>query len=49
MSKSDAELGYVMNGTEYWEPIQTSVVRTEDCNATVNSDELIGTTECLTV
>jgi hypothetical protein len=39
---------YVMTGTEYFVSIQASVVITQECNATVNSDELIGTTEQLT-
>jgi hypothetical protein len=38
------EFGYnVLSGTEYF------VVINEECNVMFNSDELIGTAECLTV
>jgi hypothetical protein len=44
------ELGYnVVKGTEYFVSLQTSVVITEECNVMVNSEELIGTTEYLTL
>jgi hypothetical protein len=44
------ELGYnVMKGTEYFVSFKPSVVLTEEYNVMVNSDELIGTTECLTL
>jgi hypothetical protein len=44
------ELGYnVMKGAEYFVSLQTSVVITEGYNVMVNSDELIGTTEYLTL
>jgi hypothetical protein len=42
------ELGYVMKGAEYFVSLETSVVITE-YNVTVNSDELIGTTEYLSL
>jgi hypothetical protein len=45
-----AELGHnVMKGTEYLVSLQTSVVITEEYNVTVNSEELIGTTEHVTL
>jgi hypothetical protein len=45
-----AELVYkVMTGTEYFVSLYTSVVITEEYNVMVNSEELIGTTEYLTV
>jgi hypothetical protein len=45
-----AELGYnVMKGTEYFVSLQTSVVITEEYNIMVNSEELIGTTDYLTL
>jgi hypothetical protein len=41
--------GYkVMKGTEYFVSLQMSVVITEEYKVTVNSEELIGTTEYLT-
>jgi hypothetical protein len=44
------DLGYnVMNGTEYFVSLKTSVVITEKCDVMVNSEELIGTTEYLTL
>jgi hypothetical protein len=44
------ELGYnVMKETEYFVSLQTNVVTTEGYNVTVNSEELIGTTEYLTL
>jgi hypothetical protein len=39
----------VIKGTEYFVSLQTSVVITEECNVMVNSDELIGTTEYLSL
>jgi hypothetical protein len=38
-----------MKGTEYFVSLQTNVVITEEYNVVVNSDELIGTTEYLTL
>jgi hypothetical protein len=38
-----------MKGTEYFVSLETSVVLTEEYNVMVNSKELIGTTEYLTV
>jgi hypothetical protein len=38
-----------MKGSEYFVSLQTSVVITEECNVMVNSEELIGTTEYLTL
>jgi hypothetical protein len=38
-----------MKGTEYFVSLSTSVVITEEYNVMVNSEELIGTTEYLTV
>jgi hypothetical protein len=44
------ELSYsVVKETEYFVSLQTSAVLTEQYNATVNSDELVGTTENLTL
>jgi hypothetical protein len=44
------ELGCsVMKGMQYFLSLQTSVVLTEEYNITVNSDELISTTEYLTL
>jgi hypothetical protein len=44
------ELGYnVMKGTEYFVSLWTSVVITEEYNVMINSEELIGTTEYLTL
>jgi hypothetical protein len=44
------ELGYnVMKGTEYIVSLKTSVVITEQHIVMVNSEELIGTTEYLTL
>jgi hypothetical protein len=44
------ELGYnVVEGTEYFVSIQTSVAITEVYNVMVNSEELIGTTEYMTL
>jgi hypothetical protein len=43
-------LGYnVMKGTEYFVSLQTNVVITEECNVIASSEELIGTTEYLTL
>ena len=39
----------VMKGTEYFVSSLTSVVITEEYNIIVNSDELVGTTEYLTL
>jgi hypothetical protein len=48
--KNRFELGYnVMKGTEYFVSLLTSVVITEDDIVMVNSQELIGTTENLTL
>ena len=38
-----------MKGTEYFVSLQTSIVITEEYIVMVNSEELIGTTECLTL
>jgi hypothetical protein len=38
-----------MNGTGYFVSLQTGVVLTEEYNIIVNSEELIGITECVTV
>jgi hypothetical protein len=44
------ELGYnVMKGSEYFVSLQKSVVITEEYNVMVNSEELIGITEYLTL
>jgi hypothetical protein len=44
------ELGYdVMKMTEYSVSLQTSFVTTEENNVTINSEELIGTAEYLTL
>jgi hypothetical protein len=44
------ELGYnVMQGTEYFVSLQTNVLITEECNVMVNSEELIGTTQLVTL
>jgi hypothetical protein len=43
------ELGYVMKGTEYLVSLETSVVLTKEYNFMVDSEGLLGTTECLTV
>jgi hypothetical protein len=44
------ELGYnVMKGTEYFVSLQTSVTITEEHYVMVDSEELIGTTEYLTL
>jgi hypothetical protein len=49
LKKSTVELGYnVTKGTEYFVSLQMSVVTTQQCTVTVNSDELTGTTEYLT-
>jgi hypothetical protein len=49
-SESSVELGYnVMKGTEYFVSLWTSIVITEACDAMVNSEELIRTTEYLTL
>jgi hypothetical protein len=45
-----AELGYnVMKGTEYFVSLETSAVITEENHVMVNSEELIGVTEYLTL
>jgi hypothetical protein len=47
---SRVELGYnVIKGTEYFASLQTSVVITEEYNIAINSEELIGTREYLTL
>jgi hypothetical protein len=38
-----------MKGTEYSVSLETDVVITEDYNVMFNSEELIGTTECVTL
>jgi hypothetical protein len=38
-----------MKGTEYFASLQTSVVLTEAYNSLVNSEELTGITQCLTL
>jgi len=38
-----------MKGSEYFVSLQTSIVITEEYNVMVNSEELIGTTEWLTL
>ena len=44
------ELGYnLIRGTEYFVSLQTGVVLTNKYNVTVDSEELIGTTEYLTL
>jgi hypothetical protein len=44
------DLGHnVMKGTEYFVPLKTGVVITENYNATVNGEKLIGTTEYVTL
>ena len=44
ISVNTFELGYsVIEGTEYFVSLQTSVVLTEKYNVTVHSEELIGT------
>ena len=44
------EFGYnVMKGTEYFVSLYTSVVITEEYSVMVNSEELIGTAEYLTL
>jgi hypothetical protein len=48
--QTTVELGYnVMKGTEYFVSSERSVFITEEYNVTVNSEELIGTTEYLTL
>jgi hypothetical protein len=43
------ELGYnIMKGTEYF-VLWTSFVLAEEYNVTINSDELIGTPDCVTL
>jgi hypothetical protein len=39
----------VVKRTEYFVSLQTSVVLSEECNFMVNSEELLGTTEYLTL
>jgi hypothetical protein len=44
------EIGYIfLKGTEYFVSLYTSVFITEVYNVMVNSEEIIGTTECLTL
>jgi hypothetical protein len=38
-----------MRGTEYFVSLETGVVITEECNVLINSEELIDTTEYLTL
>jgi hypothetical protein len=48
--RNTVELGYnVMKWTEYVVSLLTSVIITEEYNVTVNSEELIGTAEYLTL
>jgi hypothetical protein len=48
--ENTVELGYdVMKGTEYFMSLYTSVVLTGRYNVMINNDELIGTTEYLTL
>ena len=50
VSVSTVELGYnVVKGSEYFVWLWTGVVLNEECNVTVNSGEMIGTTEYLTL
>jgi hypothetical protein len=50
LSPYTVELGYnVMKGTEYFVSLQTGVIVTEECAVMVNSEQLIGTTEYLTL
>jgi hypothetical protein len=50
MCQRTVELGYnVMKGTECFVSLETSVVITAECTVMVNSDELNGTTEYLTL
>jgi hypothetical protein len=45
-----AELSYnIMKGSEYCVPLETSAVLTDEYNVMVNSEELIGSTEYLTL
>jgi hypothetical protein len=47
---SSVEPGYnVIKGVKSFMSLQTSVFITEECNVMVNIDDLIGTTEYLTV
>jgi hypothetical protein len=49
-SLSTVELGYnVMKGTEYTVSLKTNVVISEKNNSMVNSEELIGNTDYLTL
>jgi hypothetical protein len=49
-SLNTAELGCnVMKEIEYFVSLYTSVVITKGCNVVANSEELIGTTEYLTL
>jgi hypothetical protein len=49
-NENTVELGYnVMKEAEYFVLLQMSVVITEVCNVMVDSEELIGTTEYLTL
>jgi hypothetical protein len=38
-----------MKGTKYFVSLKPGVVKTQKCNGMVNSEELIGTTEYLTL
>jgi hypothetical protein len=50
LKRCTVEVGYnVTKGTEYFVSLQTSVVVTEQWNVIVNSEELIGATEYLTL
>jgi hypothetical protein len=44
------EIGYnIMEGTEYFVSLKTSIVITEECNVMANGEKWIGTTEYLTL
>jgi len=50
LQQSTVQFGYnVMKGTKYFVSLHTSVVITNNYNATVKSKELTGTTEYLTL
>ena len=47
---STVELGCnVVKGSKYFMSLQTGIVLNEECSVTVNSGEIIGTTEYLTL
>jgi hypothetical protein len=50
LRRNRVELGYIaMKGTEYFVWLLTKVVITEEYNVMIDSEELNGTTECLTL